>query len=329
MRVSIAGLLLVPLIATGSLPPGTAADAAPAGWAARAPLAVARGAHSVATADGQILVFSGGVPGGDPFASVEARGVRGAGTWHSVAPIPTPRGNSAAADLDGSAYVAGGYATDGSTSDVVEKYTPRTGRWTTSTKLPARVAAAGAASLGHRLYVAGGYIPIGDDEETVTASVIAFGPAKRNWTAVAPLPTARARLRLVAAGGRLYAIGGQTAEGDTLSTVDRYNPGSNTWTTVAPMNEDRGVPGAVAVRNGIAVIGGCHFAGGELLAFRRTTEVYDLRTGRWRLLPARLPEGRCTLGAAAEAGGSILAIGGVTDATGTPTALNTVSALRL
>jgi N-acetylneuraminic acid mutarotase len=129
--------------------------------------------------------------------------------------------------------------------------------------------AAGAAALGNLLYVAGGLVTAGPDGEEITASVLAYSPAMQRWTPVAPMPTARWRLRLVAAGGQLYAIGGQSRTGTTLSTVERYDPNTDTWTTVAAMNQDRGVPGAVAVSRGlqrfIVVVGGCRFTNGQRL----------------------------------------------------------------
>jgi hypothetical protein len=103
---------------------------------------------------------------------------------------------------------------------------------------------------------------------------------------------------------------------------------------VAAMHEDRGLPGVTVVGDGhtsrIAVIGGCHFADGVLVELRRTTEVYDPATGRWRLLAAELPTGRCSL-SAAEADGTLLAIGGAADTgpDGAPEPTAAVDALRV
>lgn len=72
--------------------------------------------------------------------------------------------------------------------------------------------------LGGVLYVVGGGVAP-DDEPTAT--VLAWDPAGRRWTTVTPLPSARARLRLATAGGRLYAIGGgaDTAPGGEPTTA--------------------------------------------------------------------------------------------------------------
>jgi N-acetylneuraminic acid mutarotase len=245
--------------------------------------------------------------------------------------MPTARANAAVAVVGGTVYAVGGF-TDDQTLDVVEKFDPATGSWSPSTKLPAPRGAAGAAVLGDRLYVAGGSVAVGPDDDEITASVLAYNPVTQSWTSVAPMPTARWRLRLVAAGGHLFAIGGQSKSGSTLSTVERYDPKANTWATVAPMNQNRGVPGVVAVNRGadrlIVVVGGCQFANGQRLPFLRSTEVYNVDTDRWFLLPAQLPSGRCSLGAAVDAAGSVLAISGVVDVKDTVTATAEVDALK-
>jgi N-acetylneuraminic acid mutarotase len=301
-------------------------------WTARPGLGTPRFAHEVVTVDGRILVIGGADANVEPLRSVEARRVNGNGRWSAVAPMPTARGNPAAAALDGMVYVAGGFTVD-QTLDVVERYDPRADSWSTVAKLPAPRGAAGAAGLGGLLYVAGGFFS-GSDEPTAT--VVAYDPSRRRWNSVASMHTARGELRLVAAGGRLYALGGISNDsvGPTLSTVERYNPSSDTWTVLAPMRQDRGVPGATAVQHGsshlIVVVGGFTMTGGTLTRLR-STELYDLDTGRWQFLRAQLPQPTGSLGAAAEPDGTVLAIGGAVAVAGgtTRTATANVYALKL
>lgn len=282
------------------------------GWQEQAPLGIMRGTHDQATVDGRILVCGGFNPNPlEILGSVEARRVQPNGTWHPVASI-TPRANVAAAELDGVAYVAGGFGIkDGAEveTDLVEQFDPRVGLWEPSSNLPVGRAAAGAAGLGGLLYVAGGFIA-----DTPTESVIAYDPQTHTWTEVAPMPTARARLRLVATGGYLFAIGGQNRQLDNVATVERYEPKTNIWTEVAAMNERRGVPGAVAISHRsnhlIVVVGGAQAVNDQVTGFLDSTEVYDLATNRWRTLRARLPERKAGLVCAAEIDGTVLAIGG-------------------
>jgi N-acetylneuraminic acid mutarotase len=107
--------------------------------------------------------------------------------------------------------------------------------------------------------------------------------------------------------------------------VERYDLGSNTWSQVASMNEARVLPGAVAIRSGrfIVVVGG---GAGQLAAAtfiaRRSSEIYNVDTGRWQALEALLPRGRVSLVSALEDDGTVLAIGGaVTNGGPTPTDL--------
>jgi hypothetical protein len=136
----------------------------------------------------------------------------------------------------------------------------------------------------------------------------------------------------VAAGDYVYAVGGATAEGNSVSSVDRYDPRTGAWASVAPMHDDRALPGVTVVQRGrdrlIAAIGGCQVVDGALAGFRRTAEVYNPATGRWRLLSAQLPTGRCSLAAATESDGTLLAIGGASDIVAGGTATAAVNALR-
>ncbi|HZB51822.1 MAG TPA: hypothetical protein VE547_22230, partial [Mycobacteriales bacterium] len=262
----------------------------------------------------------------DPFGFVEARRTGGDGRWRPLPALPTPRANLSAADLDGIVYAVGGLGADvdGDTPllDVVERYDPATGSWASSPSMPVPRAAPGVAGFEGRLYVAGGEVA-GADGWDVTDSVIAYDPVDGTWREVAPLPTARTRLRLVATGGHLYAVGGFGNPPVALPAVERYDPTRDTWDPVAPMTEPRGLPGAVAARWGdrdvVVVVGGGQ---GELFTPTFTvadsTEVYDVDADKWQALDARLPRGRVSLVCALEADGSVLAIGG---ATGEPTPL--------
>jgi hypothetical protein len=285
----------------------------------------------VATAGQQILAIGGfdGFDEGDTLDVVEARMVSGSGRWRDLAPLPTARANLATAEVGGLVYAIGGID-NVDTSNVVETFDPRLGRWATSRPLPQPRDGAGAAGLGGLLYVAGGFvIPDG-----VTSSVVVYDPEQNTWRSVAPMPTVRERLRLVASGRYLYAIGGGDVAGQSLTTVERYDPRSNSWATMNPMVESRYLPCAVETKVGhrrvLVVVGGFEFApGGVLIGARRTTEVFDLATGRWNLLDVLLPTTRGSHDCATEADGTVLAIGGITPIEGTPSLLANVDALSL
>src|SRR5215475_11762063 len=102
---------------------------APSGWTQRPPLQVPRIGLDVATVAGDIFAIGGFDPAEpDVFSSVEGRSVAANHPWHTVAPMPTARANAAAAELNGSVYVAGGFTND-ATDDVVVRYDPLTDWW--------------------------------------------------------------------------------------------------------------------------------------------------------------------------------------------------------
>src|SRR5664279_1289704 len=159
--------------------------------------------------------------------------------------MPTARADFASAVVDGFIYAAGGYD-DVDETNIVERYNPRLNRWTASRPLPQPRGGDAGASLDGVFYVAGGYITprVGDDQ--LSASVLAYDPQRDRWSDVAPMHTARERLRLVAADRFLYAIGGVDANGTSLTTVERYNPRTNNWFTLQPLNASRALPGVVS-----------------------------------------------------------------------------------
>jgi N-acetylneuraminic acid mutarotase len=264
--------------------------------------------------DGQILAI-GGFDDNINFDVVEARRITGAGTWRELAPLPTARANLATAEVGGLVYAVGGLD-DVDNSDVVETFNPTTGRWATSVPLPQPRAAPGAEGLGGLLYVAGGEVKLAPDTYEVTNSVIVYDPKNNTWRSVAPMPTARFRLRLVASGRYLYAVGGAAPTGQSLTTVERYEPKSNSWTTMNPMVESRTLPCAVETkveqRRVLVVVGGFEFPGDGTVDRRRTTEVFEPATGRWQVLDVLLPIGRGSHDCATQADGTVLAIGGIT-----------------
>jgi N-acetylneuraminic acid mutarotase len=171
-----------------------------------------------------------------------------------LAPLPTPRGALAAAQLDGRIHAVGGVGLNGKNTSAHESYDPATNRWTSRAPLPtsARDHLAAAAVDG-RLYAIGGRIN-GDYNRNLTANE-AYDPAADRWEERAPLPTARSGIAAAVLDGRIFVVGGEARSG-TFSEVESYDPKTNSWSSYAPMPTARHGLGAAVADGKLYVISG-------------------------------------------------------------------------
>ncbi len=96
------------------------------------------------------------------------------------------------------------------------------------------------------------------------------------WSDLAPMPTARSGLAVLAYEGRIYAIGGETQNGVT-GLLEIYDPISDAWRLATPKpTPARSISGAV-LQGKIYLPGGCTEAGEALSVM----EVYDPRSDSW------------------------------------------------
>lgn len=131
----------------------------------------------------------------------------------------------------------------------------------------------------------------------------------RGWKSLAPLGAgARQEDAVVALGGRAYVIGGFTAQGSIVGTVEAYDPRTDTWMPVTPLPRPLHHPNAAAVNNRIYVVGALvensFSAVGDVY-------VYDPGTNAWtQLISMPLGAERGAAGTAA-IGTKIYVIGGI------------------
>lgn len=106
------------------------------------------------------------------------------------------------------------------------------------------------------------------------------------WMSGALLPVPRSRLALTTDGQRIYAIGGETADGVT-GRVDVYDPQTNGWLPGARKLTPVSNAGAAVLDGRVYVPGGIAATGGAT----NVLEVYDPRADSWApraLLPVPL-----------------------------------------
>jgi hypothetical protein len=117
----------------------------------------------------------------------------------------------------------------------------------------------------------------GESDGAVLSSMERYDPASGQWSAAAPMATARCMLGACMVAGELYVTGGMNGI-NRHSSVERYTPSNDTWSTVDPLPDARSQHAAVAVGSAMYVMGGrCGDDGKE------TADVlkFDIVQGTW------------------------------------------------
>lgn len=149
-----------------------------------------------------------------------------------------------------------------------------------------------------RLYVVGGL----DAGYRPVSTAARYDPQTGSWEELPPLNGPRGGPCAVAAAGRLYALGGESA-GRALADVQRFDPWTNSWETLAPMLAGR-------IRAAAAFCGGHLYVMGGLDGSHplQSVERYNSKTNEWEAMPPMCrPRYAC---AVAVQDGRILVFGG-------------------
>lgn len=145
-----------------------------------------------------------------------------------------------------------------------------------------RTEVAGAAWDG-RIVVVGGLLPDGSASDRADA----YDPATNEWSPLPDLPRPLHHTAAVAAGGRVWVVGGYTTvEGDAwvpVRMVFSLGDGEPDWRVEPEMRELRGALAAVVVDDRILAAGGVD--GADVLA---TTETFRPGDAGWETGPPML-----------------------------------------
>jgi hypothetical protein len=207
------------------------------------------------------------------------------GEWSEGAPMPTPRGASGWALLDGRIHVMGGNATadhdhagermtEDRSVNTHEAYDPAADRWIRLAPMPTPRNHLGAAVAGGRIHAVLGRA---DGDFTMTTHEI-YDPATDRWSEGPPVPTGRSGVAVVERDGRIYAFGGERLDRPNQRTYDdaeRFDPGTGQWERLPPLPTARHGLGAAVVGDAIYVI-----SGGPEPAFSFGDAVERLEGGR-------------------------------------------------
>jgi hypothetical protein len=159
-----------------------------------------------------------------------------AGTWSTVAELPTARDQlTVVLGPDGLIYAIGGKI-GGSRTGLVEVYNPATNSWSTRTPMPtARYGFAAVVGNDGKIYTIGGeYFSVNDDAQSIIAEV--YNPSTDSWQSLPQLPQGRYNpAAAVALDGTIYVTGGFSGTlYQTHSSTIKLTPGGTSWVAVTP-----------------------------------------------------------------------------------------------
>jgi N-acetylneuraminic acid mutarotase len=287
----------------GGLAPGRNAlglvyayDPATNTWTEKKPMA--HPAHHIMLAEsgGKIYVFGGfDHLGNDPYIAWHPINNSwmydpATDTWKALAPMPTPRGAGAAAELNGKIYVVGG----------------------ANSGIP--------GNPGATVY------PTGPDRVVGTCEVYTI--AANSWAKCADMPTARNHYVLAAVNGKIYAVDGRigaayiAGPGPGFSSVtdlvEVYDPAKNSWSDAGRSPMPRGDISGAVYNGKICISGGELGSTAGKMAYW-AFECYDPSKPAWEAWQ-ELPHMQITRHgfAAAVVGNTFHAIGGSFQSDGMP-----------
>lgn len=198
---------------------------------------------------------------------------RGGSAWQEGPPLPRPQAEVVGGVVGGRLVIAGGrtpmeaananYADHGDTQDMWILKEDGSG-WKAGPRLPKGVNSAAADVLGGRLHMVGGRYSSGGQIINVDAHQV-YDPATSSWREGPALPAARGGLAAAVAGGRLFAMGGESfgASPAVHADIFRFDPRTSAWDRVAELPTGLHGLGAVAVAGRVHVIGGAAQPGGR------------------------------------------------------------------
>ncbi|XP_062067601.1 kelch-like protein 12 isoform X3 [Lepus europaeus] len=169
--------------------------------------------------------------------------------------------------------VVGGFGSQQSPIDVVEKYDPKTQEWSFLPSITRKRRYVASVSLHDRIYVVGGY----DGRSRLSSVECLDYTADEDgvWYSVAPMNVRRGLAGATTLGDMIYVSGG--FDGSRRHTsMERYDPNIDQWSMLGDMQTAREGAGLVVASGVIYCLGG--YDGLNIL---NSVEKYDPHTGHW------------------------------------------------
>ncbi len=207
--------------------------------------------------------------------------------------MPVALEEAAAASAGGKLYVIGGFDAAGNSLRTVWVFDGNA--WSVGPPLPLGLDHASATTLDDHVYVAGGH-SFGRDSARL------FRLVDSTWTEGAPMRHPRGGHALIAAAGKLYAIGGNTGLAANVAPAEVYDPATGAWSDLPSLPSPRNHASGFVFGANVCV------AGGRSPATTRV-DCFNFESSAWVRLPD-LPRPTSGAGATTLDDGSAVILGG-------------------
>lgn len=204
----------------------------------------------------ELVVIGGWVPDGNKILGTASREVLRlhGDSWGRLPPLLKARGAGGAAVVGDRIVVVGG--DDNGPVAQTEVFDGST--WQERAPIPVEGDHLAAVSDGKAVYVVGGRRHF--DASQSTAALQRFDPEANQWTQLATMQAPRGGLGAAYVDGRIYAVGGETAN-SSQDVVEVYDIAGNTWTPATSLPEGSHGLGVAAWGDTLYAIGGATEAG--------------------------------------------------------------------
>jgi N-acetylneuraminic acid mutarotase len=283
-------------------------DLAAGKWETRAKMPTRRANYSLVSLEGRIFVMGGMTAANTPSAAVEEY-LPARDTWVSRKSMPTARGRMGIVIVGGRIYALGGKTGEGVVTDAVEAYDPAADTWSRRQRLSRPLMGVSAAAVGGKIYKVKGTRLEGQRYQMML-EFEEYDPASDVWTKKAAWTFEREPLETVAAGNRLFVVGGGAFTDASARSLKEYDIATDRWVfrSDMPAASAHTIHPSWTVMGGkIYTFGGGHRVGEGWMASDRAQR-YDPATDRWEELPP-LAEKKIGMGVAV-AGDRIYVVGG-------------------
>lgn len=247
-------------------------------WRAGPPMSQVCGGLSAAAAlDGKVYVMGDGAPLRVPRVEVLEPSV---GEWRAGPALNMSRWYSTAVALGGSMYCMGGYsAALAKCLRTVEVLKPN-GAWQYGPPMITARAHHAAVACSGKLFAIGGSLDVYVGGALASVEVLEPSGIASVWQQGPPLTTPRSGACAAVLGGKIYVMGGRSALGAPLNSVEVLDLTDGVWRPAPAMRVPRAFAAAATVVNRLYVIaGGAGNTG--VTESCNSVEYFDVVTNQW------------------------------------------------